>query len=255
MKQISAIGFDLFNTLITVNPDALPEATSRLLRSLSCSGFTFDEKSFLEAYRGTAARLLEESKQNGKETHNSIWISTALQTQGHAVPPDDPRIMDAVDIYFTAFFEKCRRIPGTLKMLSALKKDYPLGLLSNFTHAPAAWEILHRLSLSQCFDIVLISGELGFRKPFPFVFDKLIEALGTERERVLFIGDDPEADVMGAHQAGLQPVWMTYVRDHNLPFLPYSQSQEESLAPHYVPRISIWEDLCALIPAVAQADL
>ena len=248
MRQISAIGFDLFNTLITVDPEALPEATSRLIHSLSHSGFTFDEKSFLEAYRGAAVRSLEESKQNGRETHNSIWISAALETQGHTVPPGDPRVAKAVDLYFTAFFERCQPIPGTLDMLAALKKDYPLGLLSNFTHAPAAREILHRLSLIPCFDTVLISGDLGYRKPFPLVFDRLIEALGAQREKTLFIGDDPEADVMGAHQAGLQPVWMTYVRDHNLPFLPYSQGQEESPQQHDVPRISTWKDLCALIP-------
>jgi len=247
MKQITAIGFDLFNTLITVNPDALPDATARLLGSLTDSGFTLDEKSFLEAYRGAAVRFLEEAKLDGRETHNSIWISTALESQGLDVPPEDPRIWEAVDDYFTAFYDKGRRIPGTRDMLRTLKKDYALALLSNFTHAPAAVEILDRLSLTPFFSAVLISGDLGYRKPFPMVFDRLVEALGRPREEILFIGDDPEADVMGAAQSGLQPVWMTYVRDHNLPFLPYSQSQEDGLAQQDIPRISTWQDLLTLL--------
>ena len=44
MKQITAIGFDLFNTLITVNPDGLPEANSRLVRHLESNGFSIEEE-------------------------------------------------------------------------------------------------------------------------------------------------------------------------------------------------------------------
>ncbi len=247
MKQITAIGFDLFNTLITVNPDALPDATARLVRHLRSSGFSFEEKPFIAAYRGAALRFLEESKQSGIETHNSIWISAALASQGQDVPPDDPRIWEAVDDYFTAFYEKGRRIPGTRDMLSTLKEDYALALLSNFTHGPAAREILDRLSLTPFFEAILISGDLGYRKPFPIVFDKLVEKLGTPREQILFIGDDPEADVGGALQAGLNPAWMTYVQDHNLPFLPYTQSQKENMPELRVPRISTWDDLLAFL--------
>ena len=98
MKQITAIGFDLFNTLIIVNPDSLPEATSRLVRHLESNGFSIEEEPFIAAYRAAAFRFLEESKQNGIETHNSIWISAALESQGQTAPPDDPRRWEAVDI-------------------------------------------------------------------------------------------------------------------------------------------------------------
>ena len=249
MKQITAIGFDLFNTLVTVNPDALPVATSGLVRHLENNGFSIEVEPFIAAYRAAAFRFLEESRQNGIETHNSIWISAALESQGQTAPPDDPRIWEAVDIYFSAFYEKGRRIPGTRDMLNALKKDYPLVLLSNFTHGPAVREILDRLSLTPFFDAVLVSGDLGHRKPFPFVFDKLVEELGRPREQILFIGDDPEADIGGALQAGLHPAWMTYVRDRNLPFLSHTQSQKAIMPQVQVPRISTWDDLLTLLQA------
>jgi HAD superfamily hydrolase (TIGR01549 family) len=247
MKQITAIGFDLFNTLITVNPDVLPMATSRLVRHLRGSGFTIEKEPFIEAYRAAAFSFLEESKQSGIETHNSIWISAALETQGQNASPDDPRIWEAVDDYFSAFYEKGKRIPGTRDLLNTLKKDYPLALLSNFTHGPAAREILDRLSLTPFFDALLISGDLGYRKPFPVVFDRLVEELGQPRDQILFIGDDPEADVAGSLQAGLQPAWMTYVRDHKLPFLPYTQSEKEGFPETEVPRITTWDDLLTLL--------
>ena len=52
-------------------------------------------------------------------------------------------------------------------MLGELKERYRLGLLSNFTHAPAAKEIIDGVGLASLFDVVLISGDLGYRNPHP----------------------------------------------------------------------------------------
>ena len=95
-------------------------------------------------------------------------------------------------------------------MLSTLRKVYRLGLLTNFTHGPAAREIIDTLGLNPFFDVVLISGELGYRKPHPFVFRQLIKYLGVEKDQILYVGDDPEPDITGAQKAGLQPVLTTY---------------------------------------------
>jgi len=82
-------------------------------------------------------------------------------------------------------------------------------LLSNFTDAPAALRLIDHLGISHFFDVVLISGELGYRKPHPLVFRRLIEELRVEKDRLIFIGDDLESDIRGAQEAGLIPVWMT----------------------------------------------
>ena len=51
MNNIRAIGFDLFNTLITAEPQTLTEAIARLIRSLRQSGFSIEEEPFKKAYR------------------------------------------------------------------------------------------------------------------------------------------------------------------------------------------------------------
>ena len=73
-------------------------------------------------------------------------------------------------------------------MLRELREIYPLGLLSNFTHAPAARGLMDHLGLTSFFDVVLISGELGYRKPHPHVFRQLIEALDVPRNRFSLSG-------------------------------------------------------------------
>lgn len=246
MEHIKAIGFDLFNTLITADSQALIDAMNRLTQSLQQSGLPLDLDAFRKAHRDAALRFIKETRQHGRETHNRFWISAALQTQGHIFSPHDPIIAKAVEAYFSAFPEHIQLIPGTREMLGSLKGRYRLGLLSNFTHAPAAKAVMDSVGLTPFFDVLIISGELGYCKPHPLVFRRLIEQLGVSEKEILFVGDDPVPDITGALQAGLQPVWMTYVRDKNIPLSPRNSSEADRVDAH-VPSISTWQDLLDLL--------
>ena len=83
-------------------------------------------------------------------------------------------------------------------MLGSIEGQYHLGLLSNFTHAPAAMKIINRLDLTPFFDVVLISGAVGYRKPHPLVFHRLIDQLGVKKNQIIYVGDDSDADITGA---------------------------------------------------------
>jgi len=131
-------------------------------------------------------------------------------------------------------------------MLTTLRQNYRIGLLSNFTHPPAASQIIAELDLEPFFDVVLISGDLGYRKPHLSVFEALVDQVGVEKEEIVFVGDDPEADVAGALRAGLQPVWTTYVRDNNISPAPGVVGKGQTAPDPTVPRISNWEDLLSL---------
>jgi putative hydrolase of the HAD superfamily len=248
MYPVKAIGFDLFNTLITVESHALSEAMGRLIEDLLQNGLEVDPPSFKSSHKEAAIQFFEAAKRDGRETHNRFWITTALRVHGHEVDPEDPRIASAVEAYFSAFLDLVRPIPGTLEMLEALKKRYRVGLLSNFTHAPAARRILDGLGLTPLFHVTLISGELGYRKPHAEVFRELVEGLGVDREAILYVGDDPEPDITGALRAGIRPVWTTYVRDRNLPYAPGMEKRCMEDPEGGVLRISCWEDLLALLP-------
>jgi putative hydrolase of the HAD superfamily len=247
MKQIRAVGFDLFNTLITVEPQALDEAVSRLTAQLTQSGLTVEHEAFTRDHRRAALQFVEATRRDGRETHNRFWISAALVQQGFDVAPDDPRIAGAVEAYFSAFLDLCHLIPGTGEMLGSLGERYRLGLLSNFTHGPAARSILDLLGLSSSFEVLLISGEIGYRKPHPLVFHRLAQELGVPAGETLYIGDDPLADIDGAMKAGLLPVWMTYVRDRNLPLAPGMASGQAEAPDGQALRISGWQELHDLL--------
>lgn len=247
MLPIRAIGFDLFNTLVTVDSSSLKLADTLLLHSLRESGFRLDEEEFRSVYREEAGTRIKEAQLSGVETHNRFWIQAALCRQGHELDPFDSRIGAAVEAYFESFYESTRLIPGTAELLTRLRSRYRLGLLSNFTHGPACRRIIARTGLSSLFDVILISGELGYRKPSPVVFQRLLEELGAEGEHTLYIGDDPQPDIEGAIQAGIRPVWTTYVMDNRLPHAPAILSRDGSVPDAEVPRISDWGDLSRLL--------
>jgi FMN phosphatase YigB (HAD superfamily) len=122
MNNIKAIGFDLFNTLITADLVALNEAMHRLTESLGQSGFQLELDSFKKAYRESAIRFMNEARLEGKETHNRFWISSALVSLGHAVSPDDASISRAVEAYFSNSFFDTVLVSGVI----GYRKPHPL---------------------------------------------------------------------------------------------------------------------------------
>ncbi|MGA7874860.1 MAG: hypothetical protein WCA08_04295, partial [Desulfoferrobacter sp.] len=81
------------------------------------------------------------------------------------------------------------------------------------------------------------------------VFRMLSEELGYGSEAIAYVGDDPEPDVEGALKSGLQPIWMTYVRDRKIPFAPGVASEQLENVDGEVPRISSWQELLVLLDA------
>jgi putative hydrolase of the HAD superfamily len=57
--------------------------------------------------------------------------------------------------------------------------------------------------LAECADALVISSEVGYRKPHPSFYHAACARLGLAPERVLCVGDDVENDVRGAIRAGL----------------------------------------------------
>lgn len=250
MQHIAAIGFDMVNTLITLNYNILSSALKALMNSLEQSGFDIQESVFKETYKAEAVKCFRKAHQDHIEIHNSVWICNTLQTLGCDVRSDDSRILEAVDAYFSEFFTAAALIPGTEEILTKLHQRYALAILSNFTHAPFIRELIKRRNIAHFFDVVLVSGELGYRKPHPNVFKTLVDELGKKASEIMYIGDDPDADIQGAEKAGLYPVWTTIVQDQNLTSIAANPFFETTAPGNDVPRISKWNDLLSLLDAM-----
>jgi putative hydrolase of the HAD superfamily len=53
---------------------------------------------------------------------------------------------------------------------------------------------------------VLVSSQVGWRKPHPQFFQAILATVGTDPQRVLYVGDDLENDVAGPRSVGMPAV-------------------------------------------------
>lgn len=98
-------------------------------------------------------------------------------------------------------------IPGSLEVLEALRnRGHEIHILTN-----GFSEVQHikvkNTGISEWVDHLLTSEELGHLKPARACFDAALQWTGVRREQAWMIGDDHEADVIGAHNAGWKTVF------------------------------------------------
>ncbi len=95
--------------------------------------------------------------------------------------------------------------PEALPVLADLSSRCPLALITNFDHPPHVARILDETGLDRHLRSVVISGEIGLKKPDPGIFNPAIEAVGIEPHRIAYVGDAPE-DILAADRAGMTPI-------------------------------------------------
>lgn len=83
------------------------------------------------------------------------------------------------------------KIEQTVELVKELKGHYALGMLTN---APSRYSLDQRFQpgeLDELFDVVVVSGEVGWDKPAPEIYTMTVEKLGVKPEECLFIDDIP----------------------------------------------------------------
>jgi len=98
-----------------------------------------------------------------------------------------------------------------MRVLSLLgDRGIKRGVCSN---APFPPEMMRRQvksnGIADLVDAIVFSSETGRRKPAPEVYRAAIEAIGTEPERTLFVGDRVREDYEGPRAAGMRAVIVT----------------------------------------------
>jgi putative hydrolase of the HAD superfamily len=120
--------------------------------------------------------------------------------------------------------------PEAIGVLTALKKSKILALISNFDHPPHARRVLTEVGLDRCFETIVISGEIGIKKPDPRIFRMALEATGLRPDQIVYVGDTQE-DVDGAIAAGIRPFLIARSAEANQPgILDYTRKDEQSSA-------------------------
>lgn len=92
--------------------------------------------------------------------------------------------------------------PDVEEVLGALRGRYRIGLISDFDRRLRS--VLDAYAMTDYFDQILISSEVGADKPDERIFRAAGEQLGCRPEEMLHVGDDPRRDWEGARAMGMQ---------------------------------------------------
>ena len=147
-------------------------------------------RAYWKAYR--KAEVTKEQLRYGR-------LKDAFDELGHAV--NDATIHELAEGYITHLTSFSHVFDHTHSTLEYLRPKYKLHILTN-----GFKEIQHKklsgAQIDQYFSCVINAEEVGVKKPDPEIFNAALERAKVRPEQALMIGDDLEADVHGALNAG-----------------------------------------------------
>ena len=95
--------------------------------------------------------------------------------------------------------------PNAISILKQLSESKVIALISNFDHPPHIYSILSKLRLKDYFQSIIISGEVGIKKPNPHIFSISLEQTKLKPSEIFYVGDTTE-DMLAALNAGIIPI-------------------------------------------------
>lgn len=100
-------------------------------------------------------------------------------------------------------------MPDTDKMLDYINKNgIRSAVISNLLWSgDALTERLNRLLPNNQFEFAMTSSDYFVRKPNRILFDIALQKAGIPADEVWYCGDNPKADIEGASQVGIYPIW------------------------------------------------
>jgi putative hydrolase of the HAD superfamily len=92
--------------------------------------------------------------------------------------------------------------------LDSLRSAYRMAVLSNFDYGPTVEAALTDFGVRDCFEIVVVSADVGWRKPHPEIFRETLRRMRIDARQAIFVGDTPDADVAGPQNVGMDTIWI-----------------------------------------------
>jgi HAD superfamily hydrolase (TIGR01549 family) len=245
MKIYDTVIFDLFDTIVNFNFNRLPSIELQGVKSRTTSrevysvfkkyypdiGFSEFYLFFIESYRQfQEMKLVEYREYPNRERFILMLRNMNLASDGKT--GDKAEEMAAA--HMEGLASAVEFPEENVKALECVKdKGYRMAIISNFDYARAAYALIDRFRIRHFFEKIIISEEVGWRKPNPIIFLRAFELLGIGPEEALMVGDNFKADIAGAKGVGMDAVWL-----ENTSHTPYENCPETDFIIKKLPEIS-----------------
>ena len=224
VKRLRGVIFDYGNTLVCVDPrlgslrtdyaDVVARPGAERLRAfLARAGALLpsQEEPFVERFLEVRERNRRAAERERLEIPMLRSLRETLLGQKLTVLEEDD-LERAVEEFFQAEIELIHAIPGAGELLLALRRSgIKIALLSNATSGRYVTRALRGFGWDGFFDPLLVSADLGIRKPHAEAFRAVLKHWDLEPGEIAMIGDSLYHDVGGAQAVGIQTVHFTAI--------------------------------------------
>jgi len=199
--MIKAVTLDFGGTLADGDLDK-ESFRIRLIGYLHSLGFTGGEARLMKVING-ALEKMERARRLNREIRIEEFYSFVLSKLG--IPPEDHALEYIHKLYLNSF--QVEVLPEAERVLKYLKGKYRLAVISNASSELPRYAI-KKLGLEKYFEVIVLSRDIGVRKPSPVIFKFTLQKLGLSSYEAIHVGDSMEKDVVGAKKAGMKAVWI-----------------------------------------------
>lgn len=193
MAKCRFIFFDVGNTLLFPN-------RARILAPLPV-----ERHPPLEDWQALERRTKQEFDQGlmeGKIDHSFWWTFHTYLLQG--LNALDDRVRNALIDNTQRSANWDQILPGTLEVLQRLRDRYEIAVISNADGKIDA--VLRRCGIADCFASITDSGNVGYEKPHPAIFEVALREMKAAASESLYVGDVYSIDYVGAQKVGMKAV-------------------------------------------------
>lgn len=206
--MIDTVLFDIGGTIHTVtNNETLRTLFAKRLRErLADYGIVLagdDREIGLRLHENAEAYKLHSEKTLSELPSKRIWNEFYLKDYQIG---EETLAPIAEELSFLYDYERVRnmRRPGLVEMLEMLRgMGLRMGVVSNIISTSFVPHILKEYGIDSYMDCIVMSSEVGIRKPNPAIFTVALQRLGAKRETTAYVGDTLSRDVLGVKNAEL----------------------------------------------------
>jgi putative hydrolase of the HAD superfamily len=210
--DVAAIAFDVNGTLIEIRTeDDRDDAFRAVGHFLTYQGIDLRRHQIRDLYFQRLKAAQSQSHEKHPEFDGPrIWgsiIEDYASDYTKAMPSE--RLaqlpMTLAEIYRGVTRRKLKLYPHVRSTLNILRERMPLAIVSDGQSSYARGE-LHKVGLTGYFNPIVVSGDHGYRKPDPRLFQMALDGMGVRAENALYVGNDMHRDIYGAREMGMGTV-------------------------------------------------
>lgn len=210
--------FDLYGTLVDIRTNENKASLWNYMAGyMTLQGAPYSAAELRKRYRGLISSQSREQYEKHKPlmpelTQDQIEVELSQVFSGlyheKGVQQTPQMLADLALMFRAVSLNYIRLYNGTKTLLNELHRlGKGVYLLTNAQRLFTEPE-LRSLGIYDLFDDVMISSDIGFKKPSPLFYGALLEKHGLDPKASVMIGNDWQADAWGAHNCGLSCMYI-----------------------------------------------